>query len=308
MKRVRNNRKELNLNWKFTYLALFTFTIIFILCFTVITFIFSRREIRDTKALLTADYHRAEDLLDTFMNEHFMTSYTVVCSKWAQQLLSKTMFSSEADYQLYKANATHFLNSISTISNDMNCVIFSKDNKFVKNNNSFKLKNGYSITHEAWYGKLLKDHKYIDYSGGGLFTNNTVKRSISVYYLVNSIYNFKLLGYYAVNLGYNQFDFLREAASVDEYIIIKDEYGNYVLSNFDNTDDISGILNQEMVDKVIKKDGYIVYKNTLMNDHWNVWIFKKNRPLFDTFSKYIYAFLILPPVVTILLIISLLFL
>lgn len=135
--------------------------------------------------------------------------------------------------------------------------------------------------------------KYIEYSGDNLFSEISNKKSVTIYYLVRSIYDFRHLGYYAVNLDYSKFDFLKETIQKDVSIIITDEKDNLVLSNIGDKYDMPINMIKGVLGEVNIQEGNMVYFNTLMNGHWNIWIIKENSSLLETYKFYLYTFVIL---------------
>ncbi len=306
---IKEKLHKLNLRSKTTLTMLASFLTIFLISITVVTYIFNLRELKNIKDMLEDDFQRMENQLDEYINSQHMNAYTVTFSNWAQQLLSKNMFSTEAELQLYKKNAVHFLSSISSMNRDMECVLITKDNHVFQNNISYVFGKGYGyrLEQQPWHQALLNEGKYIDYMGEDLFSNGKDEPSVVIFYTANNIYNFSLMGYYAVNLEYRHFDFLEEAVSDDATIIITDEAGNFVLSNREVTTEMEALLKTGDKGKATNELEYVVYSNTLMDDHWNVWIIKENHTLIDTFSIYLYTFVILIPVVMIFMALSLVY-
>lgn len=297
--------KNLNLNKKIRYTTLVSFFAMFVLCFAVITAFFTYREKELSENRLIDMYERIDARLNHYMDEIDMSAYTVMCSKWVQQLLNETGFSTSAEMQMYRKNASHFLSSYSSMYDNLKCVIFSEDQSYIKSNNSFNVRQGFDIREQEWYGELEKEEKYRELDHSSMLTERVGKDSLTVYYIAKNIYTFQNIGYFAVNLEYGQFQFVSEMLNENEYVLIRNQNGQTVFSNMEER--------EELLEKINSENGEIsgsshlrVYEEKVMEDGWTIWLLTENPTVFESVRRHLYIFLIIIPVIFVFLGISLL--
>lgn len=300
------NFRQFNLNKKIMYLTLGAFLLIFAFCFLIIAFIYSYREREQAQEMLLGVYDRIDVRLDKYLEEMDMASYTVMCSKWVQQMLGENIFSTQAELQGYRRNAAHFLSSYSSMKDNLKCFVMAEDHSYVKNNNSFNVRQNFDITGQEWYETFEREGKYREYGKSEIINDRQGKNSMTVYYQVRSINNFRPMGYFVVNLDYDRFRFIGEMLNESEYALIRDREGNIVYSNMGEYMDFLDELSAEQ-GEITGNSELMLYQDRIMEDGWDIWILKKNVTLFDAIRNNIYVFLVVIPVALIFMGISLMF-
>ncbi|HIU76194.1 MAG TPA: histidine kinase [Candidatus Pelethocola excrementipullorum] len=305
-KRVWGKFRQINLNKKVMYMTLGAFLLIFALCFLIIAFIFSYRERDQAKEMLLNVYDRIDTRLDKYVGDIDMASYTVMYSKWVQQLLGGNIFTSQAELQSYRRNASHFLSSYSSMNDNLKCFLVSRDHSYVKNNNSYNVRQNFDISNQEWYRTLEENAKYREYGTSEILDKNAGENSMTIYYQVQNIYTFKPMGVFVVCLEYDRFSFIGEMLNENEYVLIRDQEGNTVYSNMGERMERLGDL--EAVQGEIAGDNELMlYREKTMENGWDIWILKENVTLLDSIRNNFYIFLIMIPVALVFMGISLMF-
>ncbi len=310
MKLKRNGRIkklfESNLERKILYLTVAVFISVFLVCFVIFAFVYSGETESDTMERLRADGERIELHLEDFSNKVHLSAYSVTCSRWAQQLLRTTYTLDEAQRQINYKNATHVLNLVSSINNEQKSLFVTLDNEIVKSNNTFPINTNFIFSEQSWYDDLLEERKYIDFSDEGIFAQSEGLESIHYYYLVRSIYDFSLRGYYAVNIPYEQFRFLNESVSDGVYLLLQDQNGSVITSNIDEDSKImSFALNSETEKDRLNR--YSVLTRPVMQGKWQLVLLRQNTSFISILGSSTEGMLILVPIVLVFMMLSLIF-
>lgn len=297
---------ESNLERKILYLTVAVFFSVFLVCFVIFAFVYSGETKADTMDRLKADGERVDIHLADFSNKVHLSAYSVTCSRWAQQLLRPTYNLDEAQRQINYKNATHVLNLVSSINNEQKSLFVTLGNEIVKSNNTFPINADFIFSEQPWYDDLLEERKYLDFSDNGIFAQSEGLESIHYYYLVRSIYDFSLRGYYAVNIPYEQFKFLNESVSDGVYLLLQDQNGSIITSNIDEDSKIMSIALDSQVDQN-RLSRYSVVTKPVMQGQWQLVLLRQNTSFLSILGSSTEGILILVPIVLVFMMLSLIF-
>jgi two-component system sensor histidine kinase YesM len=282
---------RINLKKKITVIISFTVIVILLFCFIVFSIASYINNKQSTEEYLRNSVYQKKEKLDIYLYNLDHSAYTIMFSNWVQQLMVYKRTATYAEFQSYLRNASHFLSSFASISNDISYVLMSGDT-MVWSNNTLHYDTNYRIETQPWFDQLLRDKKYIEYGKSELFAGRGGLWSMTIYYTVTSYYNFSLLGFLAVNVTADKLNFL-----------FNDTPGEFVTIGAAET----GILVSTLPSGLAEPPGssWFSYAETFMDGLWTIRVF---RPAilnpFSSLGSYNFFFLLLIPIIGIFVLIN----
>ncbi|MCI9135370.1 MAG: histidine kinase [Lachnospiraceae bacterium] len=298
--------RKFNLSKKIVMLILGSFLGMFVLCFFLFAFTFSYREQKISREALLETYQRIDSRANSYFKGIDMAAHTVMSSVWVQQLLDENTSSSQKERYNVRSSASGFLSSFSSMYEDLKCLIVMPDGEYVKNNNSYYMSQSYYIPEQEWYPQLQQKGKYRLDGPNDMFARNVHDASVTIYYQVRNIYNFRPMGFLVINIDYKKFPWLEDIMDSGEQILIRDSRGNIVYTNIDDLGS-EWIWEDMQAGEISGNHQVMVYHDQLMDGTWTIWILKSNIPWLNSVYNNFYVFLLIFPVILIFMLLSLSF-
>jgi two-component system sensor histidine kinase YesM len=280
--------RSVNLKRKLLLIIFSTVIVILIFSFFVFTYAGMISNRRDRETNLRNYFIQSRERLDAYLKQIDFIAYTIMFSSWVQQLIDYRS-SSISEVILYQTNARRFLQSLSSINNDIS-MILDTGRERIFSDSALQDDPRYSITGQPWFPALLENKRYAEYGSSRLFRNFGNTWSLTLYYVITNVNNFDVIGYFAVNIPAEKFAFLLSESQYD-WIEVADSGGNSILNSPSdffmsaaNGPDASG------------GRGWILYEDTLMDGHWLVKLYRY-LPAFsfeDIQNYYLLPLLLIP--------------
>jgi two-component system sensor histidine kinase YesM len=280
--------------------------VILLFCFFVFRHTGAARLDREKEQNLHRYFTQSKEQLEEYLKQVDFLAYTVMFSSWVQQFV-RYQFVTMTEWLLYRTNAQRFLYSLASVNEDISMALIT-DRERVYSNSSLDYDPQYTIYEEPWFPELLKNKKYIEYGKSRLFSGLENEWSITLYYTMTNINNFDVIGYFIINIPIDKFKFLLSDSQYD-WIKVSSADGSVILnepSSFFETE-TKGLF-PEFADTYPGGYNWIVYEDTLMEGNWQIALFRHrlHNP-FGEFENYYLFFLLLIPILSIFVFITLMF-
>lgn len=280
--------------------------VILLFCFFVFRYTSAARISREKEQNLYRYFTQSKEQLEEYLQQVDFLAYTVMFSSWVQQFI-RYPFVTMTEWLLYRTNVQRFLYNLVSVNKDISMAIIT-DRERVYSNSSLDYDSQYTIYEEPWFPELLKNKKYIEYGKSRLFSGLGDDWSLTLYYTVTNINNFDVIGYFIINIPIDKFKFLLSDSQYD-WIRVSSADGSVILneaSSFFETE--AKDLFPEFADADPGGYNWIVYEDTLMEGNWQIALFRHrlHNP-FEEFENYYLFFLLLIPILSIFVFITLMF-
>jgi two-component system sensor histidine kinase YesM len=230
-------------------------------------------------------------------------AYTVMFSSWVQDLIDYRP-ASIAEELLYHGNVQRFLQSLSSMNNNISLVLITNREMIFSNTPQHYYDSGYDITKQSWFSDLEINRKHIVYGdeeSRKLFGEYGDTMSVTLFYMVTDTRNFTPIGYFAINIPLDKFGFLLNDFQYDWIEII----GSKENIIFDEPSTYFASENGSM-----RPDGHdwISHEGTLMDGHLKVRLYRRiSNFMPEDIQNYYFFLILLVPVLWFFVIITFLF-
>jgi two-component system sensor histidine kinase YesM len=251
---------------------------------------------QDKKENLQNYVTQVGEQLDIYLSRIDFAAYTVIFSSWVQPLMGGRS-ASETELLHHRTNVQSFLQNIASINNDISMALIT-GRETIFTNSLQRYNPQYNIRDQVWFPQLERNKKYLEYGRGELFNGQGPDWSLTIYYMITDIYNFNDIGYFAINIPVEKFSFLLNENQYDWIEVIASD-GSVIL------DAPSYPAKDKRLPENIKNQlqnpeshGWIFFESTLMNDHWNIKIYRHFAGIFlPEIRNYYFFFILLIPII-----------
>lgn len=236
----------LSLKRKVVFLFAMVFLLVFSICFIGFRLVTNFNYQEELKNHALSRSLQVEESLKQYLKNLDFTAYTTMYSNWAQNILKADYNPNDKEQQIQLEGATHFLSNISQMNKDIGVAIYGNNGVFVMSGRE-KFDPYYRIEDESWINVLKRDSKYYQWQDTCSYLESPGQKNIlSLYYTIRDYHTFEHIGYIIFYIPTDLWDFLEVESPYNDCILIKNENGNQVESNFtkNNLKALGGIFDK----------------------------------------------------------------